>query len=121
MSANHKDFALEKCGVFIDKEYPRMHATPDFLCSCSCCGKGCGEVKCPYSIDDCDFDSYTAKKGACLEKVDGKIRLKRNHQYYYQVQQQLRITGRQFNDFVVCAFSNDGTPMFFYGENLPRY
>ena len=62
MSANHKDFALEKCGVFIDKENPWMHATPDFLCSCSCCGKGCGEVKCPYSIDDCDFDSYTAKK-----------------------------------------------------------
>lgn len=62
MSADHKDFALEKCGVFIDKEHPWMHATPDFLCSCSCCGKGCGEVKCPYSIDDCDFDSYTARK-----------------------------------------------------------
>ena len=62
MSANHKDFASEKCGVFIDKEHPWMHATPDFLCSCSCCGKGCGEVKCPYSIDDCDFDSYTARK-----------------------------------------------------------
>ena len=62
MSANHKDFALEKCGVFIDKQHPWMHATPDFLSSCSCCGKGCGEVKCPYSIDDCDFDSYTAKK-----------------------------------------------------------
>ena len=107
MSANHKDFALEKCGVFIDKENPWMHATPDFLCSCSCCGKGCGEVKCPYSIDDCDFESYIAKKSACLEKVDGKIRLKRNHQYYYQVQQQLRITGRQFCDFVACVFNNN--------------
>ena len=77
------------------------------------------EKWCPYSIDDCDFDSYTAKKGACLEKVDGKIRLKRNHQYYYQVQQQLRNTGRQFNDFVVCAFSNDGTPMFFMERIFP--
>ena len=99
MSANQKDFVLEKCGVFIDKEHRWIHATPDFLCSCSCCGKGCGEVKCPYSIDDCDFDSYTAKESACLEKVNGKIRLKTNHQYYYQVQQQLRITGRQFCDF----------------------
>lgn len=111
MSANHKDFASEKCGVFIDKEHPWMHATPDFLCSCSCCGKGCGEVKCPYSIDDCDFDSYT--------KVDGKMWLKRNHQYYYQVQQQLHITGRQFCDFVVCAFSN-GTPMFFLWRESTR-
>ena len=120
MSANHKDFALEKCGVFIDKEHPWMHATPDFLCSCSCCRKGCGEVKCPYSIDDCDFDSYAAKKSACLEKVNGKFRLKRNHQYYYQVQQQLHITGRQFCDFVVCAFSNDGTPMFFMERIFPN-
>lgn len=51
MSANHKDFVLVKCGVFIDKQLPWMHATPDFLCSCSCCGDGCGEVKCPYIIE----------------------------------------------------------------------
>lgn len=31
----------------------------------------------------------------------------------------LRITGRQFNDFVVCAFSNDGTPMFFMERIFP--
>ena len=67
-------------------------------------------MKCPYSIDDCDFDSYT--------KVDGKMWLKRNQQYYYQVQQQLHITGRQFCDFVVCAFSN-GTPMFFMERIFP--
>ena len=117
MSANQKDFVLEKCGVFIDKEHRWIHATPDFLCSCSCCGKGCGEVKCPYSIDDCDFDSYTAKESACLEKVNGKIRLKTNHQYYYQVQQQLRISGRQFCDFVVCAFSHgNGNVIMFIKE-----
>ena len=44
MSANQKDIVLEKCGVFIDKEHRWIHATPDFLCSCSCCGKGCGEL-----------------------------------------------------------------------------
>jgi hypothetical protein len=88
--------------MFIDKEKPWMHATPDFLCTGSCCGDGCGMVKCPISIENWDVDSYIQNKNACLEKVDGNFRLKRNHQYFYQVQQQLFITGRQYCDFVVC-------------------
>ena len=95
-----------------------MHATPDFLCSCSCCGDGCGEVKCPYIIENWDFESYVLKKSSCLEKVNGVFRLKRKHQYYYQVQQQLSITGRQFCDFVVCAFS-DNKPQVFIERILP--
>lgn len=74
--------------------------------------KGYGEVKCPYSNDDCDFDSYTAEKSSCLEKFDRKI------QFYYRLQQQLRITGRQFGDFVVSAFSS-GSPMFFIERIFP--
>lgn len=79
MLVNYKDFVLEKCGVFIDKEYFWMYVIFDFFCFCFCCGKGCGEVKCFYLIDDCDFDSYIVKKGVCLEKVDGKIWFKRNY------------------------------------------
>lgn len=95
-----------------------MHATPDFLLTCSCCGYGCGEVKCPVTIENCNFQSYTAEKKSCLESVDGKLQLKRDHQYYYQVQQQLRVTGRQFCDFLMCAFSH-GSPMFFMERILP--
>jgi len=66
---------------------------------------GCGEVKCPYSIENCDFESYVKKKTACLEKLDnGVFQLKRHHNYYYQVQQQLFTTERRHCDFVVCAF-----------------
>lgn len=119
MSANHKDFVLKRCGVFIDKEHPWMHATSDFLCTCSCCGDGCGEVKCPYTIENCDFESYADKKSSCLEKADGNFRLKRNHQYYYQAQQQLSITGRQYCDFVVCAF-HDNKPQFFMERIFPN-
>ena len=118
MSSKHKDFSVKKCGVYIDKDHPWMHATPDFIVTCSCCGCGCGEVKCPITIENCDFQSYTAKKSSCLKSVDGKLQLKRDHQYYYQVQQQLRITGRQYCDFVVCAFSH-GTTMFIMERILP--
>eukprot|EP00795_Rhopilema_esculentum_P009845 gene9845-18423_t len=80
MSANHDNFAIEKCGVFIYKKHPWMHATPDFLCTCSCCGNGCGEVKCSYPSDDSDFASYINRKSSCLEKVDDSFRLRRKMQ-----------------------------------------
>ena len=35
-----------KCGLFVSQEYPWLCATSDFVCSCGCCGKGCGEIRC---------------------------------------------------------------------------
>ena len=52
MKQKHRNFKIVKCGMFINKEYPWLHATPDFLCSCDCCGEGCGEVKCPFCIEN---------------------------------------------------------------------
>ena len=49
--------------------WPFLHATPDFLCKCDCCGQGCGqscgEVDCPYCIDGLDF---VQRKSFCLDK-----------------------------------------------------
>ena len=76
-----KCFSVEKCQV---KKCCKLRETHS-----SCCGLGCGEVKCPLCIDRCDFDSYVLKKNSCLEKVTGKFQLKRSHNYFFQVQQQL--------------------------------
>ena len=58
MKQSHANFRVVKCGTFINKEYSWLQATPNFLCSCGCCGEGCGEVKCPLNIENCDFESY---------------------------------------------------------------
>ena len=118
MSSKHKDFKVTNCGIFIDKKRPWMHATPDFLCTCACCGDGCGEVKCPYSIENGNFNTYVEKKSSCLEMVDSSLKLKRKHAYYYQIQQQLLVTGRLYCDFVVCTFV-ESTPIFFFERILP--
>ena len=39
MKKTHTNFKVIKCGLFINEENPWMHATPDFLCSCDCCGE----------------------------------------------------------------------------------
>ncbi|XP_078349685.1 uncharacterized protein LOC144634562 [Oculina patagonica] len=104
MKETHVNFRIVKCGLFINEEHPWLHASPDFLCSCDCCGEGCGEVKCPYCVENCDFESYVLKPSSCLEKDStGKYSLKKNHQYYYQCQQQIFTVKRQYCDFVVYA------------------
>ena len=62
MKKVHTNFKVSKWGLLINKQYPFLHATCDFLCLCDCCGLGCGEVKCPFCIEGCDFESYLNKR-----------------------------------------------------------
>lgn len=120
MKEQHINFKIVKCGVFINKEYPWLHATPDFLCSCDCCGEGCGEVKCPLCIENCDFENYVLKGSSCLKKdAAGDFWLKTDHGYYYQTQQQLFTVKRKYCHFIVCAFGACGTDKFFHQQILP--
>eukprot|EP00794_Sanderia_malayensis_P010417 gene10417-11507_t len=106
MKKKHVNYKAIQCGMFINKRSPFIHATPDFLSSCDCCGIGCGEVKCPFCMDGIDIDGYLEKPSSCLMKdPDGEVILKRNHQYFYQVQQQIFTTELPFCDFVVFGFA----------------
>ena len=87
--------------MFINKEYPWLHATPDFLCSCDCCGEECGEVKCPFCIDNCDFESCVSKSSSCLRKDSAGNFWKES-----------TVT------FVVCAFEGCGATNFFHQRIL---
>eukprot|EP00112_Aurelia_sp_Birch-Aquarium-sp1_P007230 Seg1787.7 transcript_id=Seg1787.7/GoldUCD/mRNA.D3Y31 product="hypothetical protein" protein_id=Seg1787.7/GoldUCD/D3Y31 len=106
MKKKHVNYKAIRCGMFINKHSPFIHATPNFLSSCDCCRIGCGEVKCPYCIDGIDIDGYSEKPISCLVRdLDGKVILKRNHQYFYQVQQQMFTTELPFYDFVVFGLA----------------
>ena len=58
----HSNFKVTRCGLFVNEQHPFLHAPPDFLTACDCCGLGCGEVKCPISINNCDFEKNTQWK-----------------------------------------------------------
>ena len=112
MVKQHDNFTVTKCGTFIDREHPFLHATSDFLCHCDCCVYGCGEVKCPYCIEGLDFDKYCQRKNSCIQSDGEKYSLKRDHAYFYQVQQQLHITKRTYCDFIVFAVSKGASKSF---------
>lgn len=108
MKRVHKNFEIVKCGLFINKDFPFLHATPDFLTYCDCCGFGCGEVKCPLNLRGCDFKNYAADRSTCIDEKEGKFSLRKDHNYYQQVQQQLfTVPDRAFCDFVLCGIDSE--------------
>ncbi|CAG9763450.1 unnamed protein product [Ceutorhynchus assimilis] len=89
---------ISQCGLFIDKKNYYLGASPDGLIG----DTQLMEIKCPYSI--CNMNPAEAikeKKLAFAEFVDNEFHLKRNHNYYYQIQGQLAIADKQMCYFVV--------------------
>ena len=105
---SHQNVLTYSCGIFIDCENCYLGASPDLIVSCSCCGEGLLEVKCPM-IPPCNTCN-----GFCRCKLpdflvlseDGVFQLKKNHRYYVQVQGQLAICNRKRCDFFVYTCNN---------------
>ena len=57
------------------------------------------EIKCPLKASFNDV--------ACLNKVDGTIYLKKNHNYYYQIMGQMAITGLEWCDLILLLTTGE--------------
>jgi predicted phage-related endonuclease len=112
---------VAKCGLFVDLAHSFLAATPDVIVVGE---DALVEVKCPY--DGRQSKIAKGKLFPFLEQRDGGLKLKRNRNYFFQVQGQLKICGKQFCYFVV--FTNcdilvekiefDGT---FFDDKMLRF
>jgi len=93
---------VKKCGLFVNPAVPWLAATPDSIVEIGS-DTGCLEVKCPFVCAKKSFAAALEGPSFCLEKSNGKLQLKRKHQYYYQVQTQLFVTQLYWCDFVVWS------------------
>ena len=105
-----------RSGFVVSKSCPVLGASPDARIidkGCSICF-GLGEVKCPYTkfhvtpLEACSDPNFFMEKGN-----DNECRLKRDHEYYTQVQGQMGVTGAQWCDFIV--YTSKGL----YVERIP--
>lgn len=87
-----------ECGFFIEKDHPYVGATPDGIVKCDCWGKGLLEIKCPFCLQQ---NNSCLPRNHCLCEVEGKMMLKKDHPYYYQIQTQLNVTKLPYCDFVL--------------------
>ena len=97
----HNSLQVTQCGLFICKENPFIAGSPDAAVSCSCCGNGVLEVKNPYSARHLSISEYVNLKSSCLSIRDDVVILKRNHEYFAQVQVEMYVTSSAYADFVV--------------------
>jgi hypothetical protein len=89
---NHDNLILSITGLLINVCFPHLGASPDGLISCSCCGEGVLEIKCPFSVSNSlPTDS----------KFIEDNKLSHKHEYFYKVQGQMGILERLYCDFVV--------------------
>ena len=104
----HSDLRVEDAGFRVSKEHPYIGASPDAYVRCSCCQSGILEIKCPFCAAEIGVDAASESKSFCLQKNDaGDLTLKRDHQYFYQVQMQLFVTDSSFCDFVVWTVKDE--------------
>lgn len=98
MKAKHAQYTLDECGLLIDPNYPLFGASPDGISHCDCCGKGCIEIKCPYSLkDDNDFKNLQNLKDPYIiyNEITELYQIIETHKYYYQMQMQIFLSNAQ--------------------------
>ena len=83
-----------ECGLFVDLVHPWLAASPDRLLT----GNKILEVKCPYTSKDKPINHVTVPY---LVKRDSGLTLRKDHDYYYQVQGQLMCCDADACMFVV--------------------
>ena len=95
---------VRESGLWVNKKYPHLGASPDGLLE----DGGIIEIKClkilrERSVGDLIKTHTTVPNigQQCFFVDDGKLLLRRNHPYYYQIQLQLMVTEALYCDFVL--------------------
>ena len=101
----HPNLKVDNCGLFVSLCNPWLAATPDGVVDDPSEPQRLGliEIKNPYTARNQTLMEAAQKSAFCLEqnKNDSSFRLKRRHDYFYQVQTQLYCTARHWCDFTV--------------------
>lgn len=109
MEEHHTNLNVRRAGLVINPKYPWLGASPDGMVTCDCHGMGVLEVKAPSSLENSSLLDKMKQDGTfCLHEVEGKVSLKKDHQYFYQVQTQIHLAEVSYCDFVVWGPGIDG-------------
>ena len=98
---------VEPCGLVLRPDNPVLGCSPDRRVTDPKAHPHYGivEIKCPYHVRGITpLEAAQVDTQFCCEMDDQKVRLKRSHAYYIQVQGQMALTGTQWCDFVVYTF-----------------
>jgi hypothetical protein len=103
----HDNFLCLESGLVLNKKYPHLGSSPDGIVQCSCCGKGCLEIKCLKTFENGvpQPDSLIAKSNADYP-INENFELKKTHKFYTQVQGHLLICNLEYCDLYLWSKSS---------------
>lgn len=107
-SPQHVNFELSTTGIHVNAAFSFLGASPDGLIKCTCHGLGLLEIKCPYKFEK----GLNGWKGAPGSPVTANGEIIQSHQYYFQIQQQMLVTDRNYCDFFVWTQGIELTDKF---------
>ena len=97
----HQNLEVSDPGMTVFKSHPFISVSPDLEINCSCHGPGLVEIKCPATFIK---KVPSAENYKHLEIINEQPYLKKASPYYFQIQGQLAVTGKQYCDFFVFSF-----------------
>ena len=101
MKSFHENISVEPCVFFIDPKHVWIGASPGGIVSCDCCGSSLLVIKFSYSARNVSVNKQNLNY---LDRTDeGRYFLNRDHPYYFQIQTQLGVTGKDLCFFVVLT------------------
>jgi hypothetical protein len=106
---------VQKCGLFINVNYPNFAASPDGLID----NNTIIEVKCPFAAR---HETITESENiSFLEKNDqGNLIVKRSHNYYYQIQGQLLLAQKKVCHLIIYTFNDLQTLTVDFDESFVK-
>lgn len=99
----HAGLTITRTGVYLSITHPFLAASPDGIVHCECHGTSVLEVKCPFNYRNYTIFAATQVKTFPLQfhALTKQYYLCKSHEYYYQVQLQMYVTGYHSCYFVV--------------------
>ena len=110
-----------KSGFCVDPQYPFLGASPDAFIEGE---DAVVEVKCPYAGRKSKISP--GKHFSMLERVDGRVQLKRNNNYFFQIMGQMKLSRKTHGYFVVYTHKDlyyekiEFDDVFFMNQMLPK-
>ena len=103
--SGNQELAVRRCGLVLCPTFRYIGASPDGVVFDPTADTPYGllEIKCPLSAFDTDLTPVEACESPsfCCVQRDGRPKLKETHAYYYQVQDQMGVTGLKWCDFLL--------------------
>ena len=104
------DVNIYPCGIVVSPQSPWLAASPDRKVYCPTLRPKHGllEIKCPVNrLSECLY----------LTRDENGVKLKENHNYYYQVMMQLAVTGLQWCHFFVWTPEESHLELIVFNED----